>query len=142
MRDKNEELSIEAFALKNGLKFAVFFGSRVNGTASESSDYDVALLYDEPSDFFNKYDEALDVISRELNAPKEKIDLADLGRENILLRYNVTKRGKLLYGNRQNYNEYCAFSFREYHDAKALFGLERRIVESRQVKLNQIIASL
>ena len=57
-------------------------------------------------------------------AGDEKIDLTDLNNANILLRYEITRNGVILFGNAQEYEEFKAFSFRDYIDAKSLLSLK------------------
>ena len=62
---------------------------------------------------------------------EDKIDLTDLSNANILLRYEITRNGILLFGDSQDYEELKAFSFRDYMDAKSLFELESIIIKKR-----------
>lgn len=139
---EQQDQKLETFAHESGLRLAILFGSRVNGTANDRSDYDIALLYRDPKKFYELYDKALDVLSEHLGAPAEKFDFTDLGRENILLRYQVTRNCKLLYGDRQAFLEYSAFAFRDYIDAQPLFDLERKLTEKRQSALTLSLATL
>ena len=59
----------------------------------------------------------------------KKIDLTDLNNANILLRYEITRNGIILFGDPQDYEELRAFSFRDYIDAKSLFELEDIIIK-------------
>lgn len=77
--------------------------------------------------------------SHVFNAKEDKIDLTDLDKVNILLRYDVTSGGKLLYGDENNYAQYRAFAFREYIDAKPLFRLEDYLINKRQRLINEAL---
>jgi len=81
---------------------------------------------------FDVYSQFLDGLSTILQIAYEKIDLTDLDNANILLRYEVTCRGKLLYGDELEYLELKSFAYRDYIDAKRLFDLERDLIGKRQ----------
>ena len=51
--------------------------------------------------------------------------------ENRCLRYEVTSRGNLLYGNELEYLELKSFAFRDYVDARGLFNLEKIMIGKR-----------
>ena len=51
------------------------------------------------------------------------LDFKTLNKVDPLFRYQVIKDGKLLYGNPTDYEDYKAYSYRAYEDARPLFEL-------------------
>ncbi len=78
--------------------FAVLVGSRANGSATENSDWDIALQW--------QYGDALERIAKHelmrhrlahiLEAPDDKIDLIDLSNARLAMRALVAEEGSLL----------------------------------------------
>ena len=64
--------------------------------------------------------------------PYEMIDIADLDKTNVLLRYEITFRGQLLFGDELDYLELKSAAFREYIDEKGLRELETCLINKRQ----------
>ena len=128
-------LQLENFASRNNIRFIVLFGSQTQALPQEGSDYDIAVSLKGGKSFMSDlklYTEILDGLSAILRIAYEKIDLTDLDNANILLRYEVTCRGKLLYGDELEYLELKSFAYRDYIDAKRLFDLERDLIGKRQ----------
>ncbi len=88
------------------------------------------------------YSQILDGISTILEIPYEKIDLSDLDNANILLRYEITLGGKLLYGNELDYLELKSSAFRDYIDAVKLRDLESLMIGKRQKMISDAIAAI
>ncbi len=118
----------------------VLFGSQAVGRAKKNSDYDVGVLFFEPSDFRKHYLDLLPIISDTIRVPEERIDLANLGSDNILLRYQITRKGKLLSGDPADFAQYRGFAFREYLDATPLFAVEQTLIDRRQQYLKQALS--
>jgi predicted nucleotidyltransferase len=126
---------------KKGILLVVLFGSQARGAARKDSDYDIAVLTDENrslSDFDN-YSQILFFLSRTLEIPAEKIDLTKIREANPLLQYEIFSKGKLLFGDRNLFDEYHAVAFREYIDAKKLLELESKMVKQRVSMLKKLI---
>lgn len=131
------------FAKKAGIKFAVLFGSRASGSIKEESDFDIAVSLKDGKSIFDdrgKYSEMLENFAKTFSTNEDKIDLADLSNANILLRYEITQNGVLLFGNEQDYEELKAFSFRDYVDARSLFELEDIIIKKRLSFIKESLA--
>lgn len=133
---------LDKTAAEKGIKFIILFGSHAAGRTRKDSDFDVAVLTeqgDNISKSLNYYNDTLFFLSDALNIPDYKLDLTDLNNANPLLRYEVVFGGELLYGDRTDYDEYRAFAFRDYIDAKPLFNLERHLIKKRQRLLEQAL---
>ena len=130
---------LAALAKESGIRFIIMHGSRADGSAHDESDVDIAV-YLEPSRLehfdFRAYGVILDGLEDALGSRGiGNIDLVILNTANILLRYDITTKGKLLYGDVLSYIQYGAFAYRDYIDAKPLFGLENDIILKRQALL-------
>ncbi|MBI5193000.1 MAG: nucleotidyltransferase domain-containing protein [Nitrospirae bacterium] len=133
-----QKFQLEEFSSQHGIRFIVLFGSQVNEFREfqrEDSYYDIAVslcgIKSVTSDF-KLYSQILDGLCTILNIPYEKIDLADLDKANVLLRYEITFRGQLLFGYEMDYLELKSVAFREYIDAKGLRELESCLINKRQ----------
>jgi len=131
---KFDKEKLNDFAKKADIKFAVLFGSRAVERVADESDFDLAVSLKDGKSVFDdmgKYSEMLENFAKIFSANEDKIDLTDLNNANILLRYEITKNGVLLFGDPQDYEELKSFSFRDYVDAKPLFDLEDKIIKKR-----------
>lgn len=131
---QEQQIQLEEFSSKHGIRFIVLFGSQLNEHRREDSDYDIAVsLYgiESVTSDFKLYSEILDGLRTILNIPDEKIDLTDLDKANVLLRYEITYRGQLLFGDEPDYLELKSLAFREYIDAKGLRDLEIYLINKR-----------
>ena len=133
--NEDQKFQLEEFTSQHGIRFIVLFGSRLNEYQREDSDYDIAIsLYGTKTaaSNFELYSQILDGLCTILNIPYEKIDLADLDKANVLLKYEITIRGRLLFGDELDYLELKSAAFREYIDAKGLRELETCLINKRQ----------
>lgn len=132
---------LKEFAKKAGIKFIVLFGSQVKEVVRKDSDFDIAVLIAPEKNIKNldNYNAVLFGLSEILNIPDYKIDMTNLNSANILLRYEITFGGNLLYGNADEYEEYKTFAFRDYIDAQPLFKLEDLLIHKRQALIEKAI---
>ncbi|MEK7564732.1 MAG: nucleotidyltransferase domain-containing protein [Patescibacteria group bacterium] len=133
---KDSKLQVEKIAQNYNLKFVVVFGSAASGLMKNSSDIDIAVLRKNHSlldykSFLNISSELPDALSSGFR----KIDLVDLSPANILLRYEATQNGILLYGDETSYQDYRIFAFKDYIDSQSLRDLESLIIKKRQEAL-------
>lgn len=125
-----------------GISFIILFGSRANKKFHERSDFDIAVFFTDKTSFLGNlrlYSKTLDLLSRAMQIPPEKMDLTCLNDANILLRYEITAGGKLLFGNPVDFAQYRGFAFRDYIDAKPLFQLENLLISQKQKFIKQAI---
>lgn len=118
------------------LKFVIAHGSSVSGTLHPESDFDVAVLGKKEIDFATllKLHGAFDEVFK-LREGMD-MDIKSLHKVDPLLRYDVAIRGRLLYGDNTEFEEYKAISQRIYEDAAPLFDLERKLAYKFQKYLN------
>ena len=124
---------IAAIAKKHNLKFVVLFGSAATRTTKDSSDIDVAVLRKDGARL--TYEPFLNIsndLSDKMDAGLQRIDLVDLTKANILLRYEITRGGVLLYGDEETYEDYRLFAFKDYIDGRRLRELENLFIQKRQ----------
>lgn len=127
---------------KKGMRFIILFGSRVSCGIRKDSDFDVAVLTESEKNIskdIDYYNDILFFLSDALDIPDYKLDLTNLNNANPLLRYEVVFSGELLYGDRTDYDEYRAFAFKDYIDARPLFNLEKYLIKKRQILLEQAL---
>src|SRR3989304_7276380 len=133
------------FASQNSIRFIVLFGSQTQTISREGADFDIAVSVQGRKSFmsdFELYSRILDGLSTILGIPYDKIDLSDLDNANILLRYEITLKGELLYGNELDYLELKSFAFRDYIDAGKLNDLEALLIRKRQKMLSNALAEI
>lgn len=139
---KIDKEKLNKTAGKKGIRFIVLFGSQFSGGMRKDSDFDVAVLTEAGkniSKHFDYYNDILFFLSEALGIPDYKLDLTDLNNANPLLRYEVVFGGEPLYGDRNDYDEYKAFAFKDYIDAKPLFDLEKYLIKKRQKLLEKAL---
>lgn len=128
-------------APSKGIELIVLFGSQAEKREHLNSDYDIAVLTvpDKNIKDFNNYSDILLFLREALEIQDYKLDLTNINEANSLLLHNIFSKGKLIYGDRNAFDEYRAFSFREYLDARPLFQLEYHLIQKRQIFFKQII---
>lgn len=134
----SKKAEIKKIAEKHKIKFIVLFGSQTKGAPREDSDFDVAVYMD-GFNGLDAYNAALFGLAGALNIPSQKVDLTDLKNANPLLRYEITREGKLLFGNELDYLEFKAFAFRDYIMAKSLLDLEYFLIKKRHKLLEKYV---
>jgi len=128
---------IAALAQAHNLKFAVLFGSRAVGeNIRGDSDYDIAVFSRRPERLFSAdldyYNGILFGLAKIFEAPGDKIDLTDLRHADPLLRYEITRVGKLLVGDELEYEELKATARRRYLETEDLREVRRALINRRQ----------
>lgn len=144
MEISNEQKEkLAKFAEENGIKFIVLFGSQAKETVRKDSDFDIAVLTVPEKNIktnMENYNNILFGLSKILDIPDYKTDLTNLNSANILLKYEITTKGKLIYEKGDDYEEFKARAFREYIDARPLFNLEDFLIRKRLDLLKQAIS--
>ena len=131
---------ISGLAKKYGLKFIILHGSYATGKQRLDSDVDIAVVgkHDVPfGQILKLHGDMGEVLELPLSVD---LDLKSLNKVDPLFRYEVTRDGKLLFGNAADYEDFKAFSLRAYEDARPLLDLEHHLARKFQVYLNSLYA--
>ena len=112
----------------NTITLAILHGSRAMHEANENSDWDIAVLGDHAlsADERSRLRRAYAV---KLNAPEEKIDIADLRSDSPLLRYQVAVHGTLLAGTRAAFRRFQFNAWKDYLNNGKMFDLRSRFLK-------------
>ena len=111
------------------ITLAILHGSRAARQANENSDWDVAVLgdhvlsTDERSRLRRKF-------AAKLNAPEEKIDIADLGTDSPLLRYRAAIGGLLLEGDPQAFRRFQLRAWKDCLNNSKIFELQSKSLKN------------
>ncbi|NIA18292.1 MAG: hypothetical protein GWO79_00185, partial [Actinobacteria bacterium] len=71
---------------------------------------------------------------------ERELDLKSLHNTNPLFRFEVTSDGQLVYGNQNDFDEYCLYARKDYMDSGSLFRLQDIIIKKRQEHLNKVLS--
>lgn len=139
MKFSFDDKKLVSIAEKYGLKFVILHGSYATARSRPDSDIDIAVLGKRPLSFAEQlrlYGELATVFG---DQPSQELDCKTLHGVDPLFRYEVTRDGRLLYGDAADYEEFKAGAYLAYEDAKPLFDLERTLMHKYQEHLNQLI---
>jgi predicted nucleotidyltransferase len=88
------------FSKLDYIKFALLFGSRVDGTFTRKSDYDFAIIGEEHDFKFGLRAEAWTDISQNMKIDMNDIDIVDLKKADKFLLDNIKKNYIIIKGNK------------------------------------------
>mgnify|MGYP001617802707 CR=1 FL=1 len=134
---KLQKRKIDEIGKNYRLRFIILHGSYAVGKQQEDSDIDIALAGERmihPNAFFDIYAELADVFG---DQKARELDVKALHRVDPFFRYLVTRDGILLYGNTTEYEEFKAFTFRDFMDTADLRRLELQMTLQKQKLLDQ-----
>jgi len=135
--DENMKEELEKIRLQNNLRFIILHGSYAKGKVHGESDFDLAVVGNQPISFREIMDiqRTLDELFQ--SAGIYNLDLKSLDRVDPLFRFLVVRDSILLAGDPHDYNEFKAYAFRDYLDSVDLRRLERRMIQSKQKMLSE-----
>jgi len=108
---------------------AYFFGSRVEGTATEKSDYDFAILVDKEYEQDDLNYLLLRLKEEAASLVQNKVDIVLLNTASIEFKYLVISRGKLIYSSdEEKRTDFEDIVIRDYLDFKPFLDLYRKEV--------------
>jgi len=120
----NSPINIDkAIFKKHRVKLAYLFGSRAKGNAAEQSDFDIAVLFENPSDTLALEETSFLSLGLSKFFPA-KIDIVSLNAASLLLKYEVAAHNAVLYS--KNEKERINFEvsvIKEYIDEKPIRDL-------------------
>ena len=134
---KDQKQVLQEIGRRYQLKLMLLHGSYAQNTAGKGSDLDIAVLGKKKIEFktlLNLHGDLAGVLG---DNKERELDLKSLHQTDPLFGYQVARDSKLLYGSSLDYNEFRAYAFRVYFDAKDLFKLERHLINKYQSHLNQ-----
>ena len=107
------------------IKLMILFGSMARNQANDNSDIDLGIILEDINQVNRLKDEFQKLYF------KRPVDLIILNNADPLLKYQVTREGKVLYEKQEEY--YVSFvvkSFKEYCDTKKLRKLEEKYIKN------------
>lgn len=117
------------------MDFVILYGSQVKrGQKGPETDVDIAVYRrggfepDEYLDLYARIGEAVD---------GGELDMKSLSRQNFLFQYQVVNYGRLIYGNRTDYNDFKAYVYRKMVDGQSLLELQSDLVYKYQKELKK-----
>lgn len=96
-------------------KLVILFGSRARGTSGTYSDTDIAVLADHPLTGEEKISLG-ERLAKKLNVSDEKTDIIDLWDAPPLLAHQIGETGKLIEGERFDFNRFRIRAWKQYLD--------------------------
>lgn len=108
---------IEDISKKYKIKFAYIFGSQATGKATENSDIDIAVFFEEK---YQPMEDAFirgDIIEEGKVFFKKDVDIVSLNNASLLLKYEVIHDG-IVIKNEKERADFESLSLREYFDFK------------------------
>jgi predicted nucleotidyltransferase len=128
---------LEQVARELGLRMVVLFGSRATGRALRPvSDLDIAVL-DRAVPTWSRWVEVHGALSRVFR-PYE-LDLAFLNTADALFRLEIMRQGVLLYGDRDTFDVYRIFAYRDFVETKDLRRLEDVLMRKKMAFLRRCL---
>lgn len=131
----SQKQKIKKIAAENGVIFAVVYGSGAKGQKRPESDLDLAVLTKKsPSAklFYTLFSQFSEVFKG------ENVDLRFLNEADPFFRFEVVKDGKLIYGNRQAYNQFKVYALKIYQDdGRKYFPYLKQLLEKNQQALER-----
>ncbi len=98
-----------------GIKLLILFGSKATRTSHSKSDTDIAVFADHKLTVKEKSDLGK-IIQDKFKYNEDEIDIVDLAVASPLLRYEVAKKGKLLYGTKFDFIRFRVLAWKIYCD--------------------------
>jgi predicted nucleotidyltransferase len=108
----------------------IAFGSRVEGRAREASDFDFGVLGEKPLSLSERTDIS-GHIAQKLNINEDRIDLVDLSTASPILKFEVTRNGKLVEGDYFSFIRFKVRAFKEYVDTAKFRRLRQTIMTKK-----------
>lgn len=135
MKPHIDEKKLAKTGAHHNLRFIVLHGSFADNTDRADSDVDIAVVLSKPMSTEELLQLHMDITAG-IDESTHDIDIKVLNGADPLFRYEVTRKGLLLYGDPADYEEYKAISYRMYEDTAPLRELEALLIKRRQERLN------
>lgn len=134
---KKEKEQLNKIAKKYDLKLLLLFGSQVDKKSlHQESDFDIAYFSRRELDGRELIDLNCDLMDVFVD---DKVDIVDLKKADPLLKYQISVKSKLFFGDIMDYLGFKALSFKEYIDHTSLFEIEDYLIKKRHQLLTKSI---
>lgn len=113
------------------IEFALLFGSQADGKANALSDIDIAVYLKSKKNSLEFADRQIDLISSLMKICRDnKADVVILNRANPFLRFQIVKRGRLLFAKDEKlFYHFKAATLGLYQDIKPMYDFYNALVE-------------
>ncbi len=134
----SQQKKIEKLFEKRKIIFAYLFGSQADGTAVESSDVDIAVMFADKVDEDERFKNRLRLItelSSVFNGKKVKVVSLNDTRD-ILFKFAIVQPGKILF--KKDYDALLDFDLKttnEYYDFKPFLEMYNKVYTDRELEL-------
>lgn len=118
------------FTMKEPLIIA--YGSQVRGRATPGSDFDFAVFTGKQLSL-NDRSYFAGMIAEKYKINEDKIDLVDVSSISPILKFEISKYGKLVEGNEFDFIRFKVRAFKEYQDTAKFRRMRERIMTNTYV---------
>ncbi len=137
--DKGQQRKMEELFEKRKVIFAYLFGSQADGTAVESSDVDIAVMFDDEVDEDERFENRLKLMTELSPIFKGKevevVSLNDV--RDILFKFSIVQPGKIIF--KKDYDALLDFDLKttsEYYDFKPFLKMYNEAYAERELASN------
>ncbi len=135
--DKGQQRKMEKLFEKRKVIFAYLFGSQADGTAVESSDVDIAVMFDDGIDEDERFKNRLKLMTELSQIFKGKevevVSLNDI--RDILFKFAIVQPGRIIF--KKDYDALLDFDLKttnEYYDFKPFLKMYNEAYAERELK--------
>ncbi len=135
--EKSQQRKMEELFEKRKVIFAYLFGSQANGTAIESSDVDIAVMFDDGVDEDERFESRLKLMTELSPIFKgKKVEVVSLNdTRDILFKFSIVQPGKIIF--KKDYDALLDFDLKttnEYYDFKPFLKMYNETYAERELK--------
>ena len=120
---------LKAIAKNYNINLMILFGSYLTESFTQDSDIDIAIQAENISLINQNKLEILNKIAATFNY--QEIDLVLLNHADPLLKFQIAKKGRLIYQKESHmFNTFKVQAMNEHHDAKKFYDLDEKLIEN------------